>query len=111
VPLTSAARTAAGLPLTSAARITTGMPVVPAARVVAGVGCSRGCPADELRALVDAAVADAGGELAALATIDRRADEPCMLETAEQLGVPLVTHSAVEPVGRRRAPRRHAERR
>jgi cobalamin biosynthesis protein CbiG len=65
-----------------------------AARVVAGVGCSLGCPADELRALVDATVADAGGALVALATVDRRAEEPCMVATAAALGVPLLTHPA-----------------
>ena len=51
-----------------------------AARLVAGVGCSLGCPAEELLALVDAALAEAPGTLVALATVDRRASEPCMVE-------------------------------
>ena len=71
-----------------------GPPHGAAARVVAGVGCSLGCPADELRALVDATVADAGGALVAMATVDRRAEEPCMVATAAALGVPLLTYAA-----------------
>jgi cobalamin biosynthesis protein CbiG len=62
-------------------------------RFVVGVGCSRGCPVDELLALIDATMAGRG-ELAALATIDRRADEPCVLAAAR--GVPLVTYAAEE---------------
>ena len=65
-----------------------------AARVVAGIGCTLGCPPQELRTLVAGAVAAAGGELAALATIDRRADEPAMRDAAAELGVPLLTYSA-----------------
>jgi cobalamin biosynthesis protein CbiG len=61
-------------------------------RLVAGVGCSTGCPPDELRALI--ATSLPVGELVALATIDRRAEEPCMVEAAAALGVPLLTHSA-----------------
>ena len=59
------------------------------------------------------------GELVALATVDRRAEEPCMLAAAEHFGVPLRTHAAealadggrADAERRRRAPRRHAERR
>jgi cobalamin biosynthesis protein CbiG len=65
-------------------------------RVVAGIGCSRGCPPDELRALVEATVAAAGGVLAALATVDRRAGEPAMLAAAAGFGVPLLTHSVAD---------------
>src|SRR4051794_33029858 len=61
-------------------------------KLVAGVGCSRGCPAGELLELIGASLPP--GRLAALATVDRRADEPCMLEAAEHLGVPLITHPA-----------------
>ncbi len=61
-------------------------------RLVAGVGCSLGCPPEELRALVEATLP--AGTLVALATVDRRAEEPCMVETAAALGVPLLTHSA-----------------
>lgn len=63
-------------------------------RLVAGVGCSLGCPPDELRALIDATLPD--GELVALATVDRRASEPAMLEAAAHFGVPLRTYAADE---------------
>jgi len=61
-------------------------------RLVAGVGCSLGCPADELVALIAATLPP--GELRALATDDRRAQEPCMLAAAEHFGVPLRTFPA-----------------
>ena len=84
----------------------------------AGVGCSLGCPPEELRALIEATLA-AGRELVALATVDRRAEEPCIVAAAAALGVPLLTYSADElaavpvptPSAVGRAPRRHAERR
>ena len=60
--------------------------------LVAGVGCSLGCPPAELRALIEATLPE--GTLVALATVDRRAEEPCMVATAAALGVPLLTHSA-----------------
>ena len=60
--------------------------------LVAGVGCSLGCPPEELRALIEATLP--AGELVALATVDRRAKEPCMLAAAEHFGVPLRTHAA-----------------
>ncbi|MBE2316022.1 cobalamin biosynthesis protein [Solirubrobacter sp. CPCC 204708] len=63
-----------------------------AARLVAGVGCSLGCPPEELRALIDATLP--AGELVALATVDRRADEPAMVAAAEHFGVPLRTFPA-----------------
>lgn len=62
--------------------------------IVVGVGCSRGCGRDELLALVDAALreADAGTEsVAALATVDRRADEPGVVDAARARGWPLAT--------------------
>jgi cobalt-precorrin 5A hydrolase len=65
------------------------------ARLVVGAGCSRACPPEELRALVDAALADAGpGEVVALATIDARAEEPCIVATAAARSVPLQLHTA-----------------
>ena len=60
--------------------------------LVAGIGCSLGCPADELVALIDATLPP--GELRALATVDRRAEEPAMLAAAEHFGVPLRTFPA-----------------
>ena len=67
--------------------------------LVVGVGASRGAPADEVLGLVESALRDAGlspASLAELATVDAKADEPGIRETAERLGVPLVTHSADE---------------
>ena len=64
----------------------------PPMNLVAGVGCSLGCPPEELRALIEATLP--AGELVALATVDRRAQEPCMLAAAEHFGVPLRTHAA-----------------
>ena len=61
-------------------------------KVVVGVGCSLGCPAEELRALIASALGQA--ELAAVATIDRRAQEPCVVAAAR--GVPLLTYTAQE---------------
>ena len=63
-------------------------------KLVAGVGCSLGCPSDELRALI--ATSLPVGELVALATIDRRIDEPCVIEAAAALAVPLITYTAEE---------------
>ncbi|SED70939.1 precorrin-3B C(17)-methyltransferase [Streptomyces sp. KS_5] len=67
--------------------------------LVVGVGASRGAPADQVLGLVESALRDAGlspASLAELATVDAKADEPGILEAAERLGVPLVTHSADE---------------
>ncbi|WCH90691.1 precorrin-3B C(17)-methyltransferase [Streptomyces moderatus] len=67
--------------------------------LVVGVGASRGAPADEVLALVESALRDAGlspASLAELATVDAKADEPGIIEAAERLGVPLVTRSADE---------------
>ncbi|MDA0182037.1 cobalamin biosynthesis protein [Solirubrobacter phytolaccae] len=62
--------------------------------LVAGVGCSLGCPPEELRALIETTLPD--GTLRALATVDRRAEEPAMLEAAAHFGVPLRTFPAHE---------------
>lgn len=64
---------------------------------VLGVGCARGAKASELRDLVDKTLADAGiahGAIAAVATLDLKADEPAMNELAQSLGVPLKLFSA-----------------
>ena len=90
--------------------------------LVVGAGCSRGCPAQELLDLIGAVLDEAGaqpGAVRALATVDRRADEPGMVAAARHHGWPLVTHPAPAlravavptPVGRGRRSRRHAERR
>jgi cobalt-precorrin 5A hydrolase/precorrin-3B C17-methyltransferase len=65
--------------------------------LVVGAGCSRGCPADELLALIGTVLDEAGARpdaVRALATVDRRADEPGMVAAARHHGWPLVTHPA-----------------
>jgi cobalamin biosynthesis protein CbiG len=63
-------------------------------RLVVGVGCSLGCASDELRALVDDALATTRGTVGGVATADRRAHEPGVVALAEGLGVPLATFPA-----------------
>ncbi|MCX7789275.1 MAG: precorrin-4 C(11)-methyltransferase, partial [Chloroflexaceae bacterium] len=61
--------------------------------LVAGIGCRRGVPVEEVRAALDAALADAGLDprcLAALATAALKADEPGLKALAEERGLPLV---------------------
>jgi cobalamin biosynthesis protein CbiG len=65
--------------------------------LVVGAGCSRGCPAEELLALIGAVLDEAGARpdaVRALATVDRRADEPGTVAAARHHGWPLVTHGA-----------------
>lgn len=65
--------------------------------IAVGIGCSRGCGAEELLALIDAALAEAGlgaADVGVLATVDRRADEPGVLAAARSRGWPLVTYPA-----------------
>nr|WP_040674440.1 cobalamin biosynthesis protein [Rhizobium grahamii] len=67
-------------------------------RYVLGLGCERGTRVEEVTALADAALAAAGigpNELAAVASIDTRSNEPAILEAAHELGVPLLTFAAV----------------
>jgi cobalamin biosynthesis protein CbiG len=63
-------------------------------RLVVGVGCSLGCSAEELAALVEAAHQGIVGDVVAVATVDRRAHEPCVVALTEALGVPLRTFPA-----------------
>ncbi|RMD46388.1 MAG: precorrin-3B C(17)-methyltransferase, partial [Alphaproteobacteria bacterium] len=68
-------------------------------RAVLGVGCARGCPPEELAALVRQALDEAGvapGALAAVASIDLKADEPAILALARDLDAPLRLFSAAE---------------
>jgi hypothetical protein len=61
------------------------------ARAVLGVGASRGCPPEELAALADAVLAEAGlgrDAVVAVASADVKADEPAVLALAAALGVP-----------------------
>jgi cobalt-precorrin 5A hydrolase/precorrin-3B C17-methyltransferase len=61
------------------------------ARLAVGVGCERGCAAEELTALVRGTLAEAGlaaGAVAAVVSIDLKADEPAVHALAADLGVP-----------------------
>lgn len=67
------------------------------ASLVVGVGASRGAPAEDVGALVDTALADAGlspRSVAHLATIDAKADEPGILQAAADRGWAVRTHPA-----------------
>ena len=60
-------------------------------RFALGVGCERGAPADELRALVERTLAGAGlsaRSLAGVFSVDVKADEPAVHALAETLGLP-----------------------
>ena len=66
---------------------------------VLGVGCARGTDPAELDALVTDVLAThqiAPGAIAAVATLDLKADEPAMNVLARRLGVPLRLFSAPE---------------
>jgi cobalt-precorrin 5A hydrolase/precorrin-3B C17-methyltransferase len=67
------------------------------ASLIVGVGASKGAPADEIAELIAKALAEAGvvaGSVRALATVDLKADEPGIVETARRNGWPLVTYPA-----------------
>lgn len=59
-----------------------------------GAGCSRGCPAAELVGLVVETLEGIEDEPVALATIDARAQEACIVAAAASYRVPLRTHPA-----------------
>ena len=68
-------------------------------RFTLGVGCARGCPPAELAGLVETILTDADiapGALAAIATLDLKADEPAVLALSRDLGVPLRFFTAGE---------------
>nr|WP_203918504.1 precorrin-3B C(17)-methyltransferase [Rugosimonospora africana] len=65
--------------------------------LVVGVGASRGAPAGEIDALIDAALREAGlaaESVRALATIDLKAGEPGIVEVAQRRELPLLTYPA-----------------
>lgn len=67
--------------------------------LVVGVGASRGAPVDEVLALIESTLREAGlspRSVAELATVDAKSKEPGILGAAERLGVPVVTYSAEE---------------
>lgn len=64
--------------------------------LVVGLGCQRGCPEADLRALFDQTLRDHGIELRrvkALASIDLKSREPGLLALATALSLPLVCFS------------------
>ena len=67
--------------------------------LVVGVGASRGAPTDEVRELVEASLGEAGlsrESVAAVATVDLKADEQALLDLAAELDVPLSVFPAAE---------------
>ncbi|MFW9266628.1 cobalamin biosynthesis protein [Pseudomonas sp. NR3] len=70
--------------------------------LVVGLGCQRGCSASTLRALLEQTLLAHGialDEIRALASIDRKRDEPGLLELAAQLSLPLTCFSAEQLAG------------
>lgn len=64
-----------------------------------GVGASKGAPTEEVLGLVRDTLRDAGlspASVAALATVDAKAEEPGIVGAAARLGVPVVTYAADE---------------
>jgi len=73
--------------------------------LVAGVGCERGTDAAEVIGLVEASLAEAGLSplsLAAVATVEIKADEPALHAAAAHFGVPLRLFSVAELDAERR---------
>lgn len=65
--------------------------------LVIGLGCQRGCDLHTLLALFDSALAEGGIErhrISALASIDRKQNEPGLLALAQRLNLPLRCFSA-----------------
>lgn len=65
--------------------------------LVVGLGCQRGCDVHALQALFDIALAEGGVDrqhITALATIDRKREEPGVLALAARLNLPLHCFSA-----------------
>ena len=68
-------------------------------RVVVGLGCDRGTPLATLQQALDEALAAAGARLldvAALASIDLKADEPGLLALAELHGWPITFYTPAQ---------------
>jgi cobalt-precorrin 5A hydrolase len=67
--------------------------------LLVGLGCQRGCDVDTLLGLFDTALAEGGIErqrVTALASIDRKRDEPGVLALARLLNLPLQCFSAAQ---------------
>lgn len=70
---------------------------MPRAALVVGVGARRGVPVEEVLGLILRVLEEAGpeaGDLAELATLDTRADEPGIAGAAVRLGVPVRSYPA-----------------
>ena len=68
-------------------------------RAILGVGCARNCEPEEMDALVAKALGDAGiyvAAVAAIGTLDLKADEPAILALAAKYDLPLRLFSAQE---------------
>ena len=67
--------------------------------LVVGIGCDRGTPPELVARGVDELLAASGlssRSVFALATIDKKADEPALIALAEARGWPLLTYAADE---------------
>ena len=65
--------------------------------LVAGLGCNRGTAPEHLRELLGRTLADAGlaaSSLAAITSVDAKADEAGLIELAAELGVDFVTYDS-----------------
>ena len=63
--------------------------------LVVGMGCNRGTSRESLRRLLDSSLAGAGlstASIAALVSVDTKADETGLIGLAAELGVPLITY-------------------
>ncbi|MEM7667817.1 MAG: precorrin-3B C(17)-methyltransferase [Pseudomonadota bacterium] len=68
-------------------------------RAVIGVGCARTCPAEEMAVLVRSALEEAGlaaGSVAAIGSLDLKADEPAIAALALAIGCPVRVFTAPE---------------
>ena len=66
---------------------------------IVGIGCARGCDADEMQALFERCLDEAGiapGAIAAIATVDIKADEPAIRSLAARHALPLRLFTAAE---------------
>lgn len=66
-------------------------------QIAAGFGCKRGCELGVLSELLDQTLRQWGlqrSAIVAIASLDRKADEPGLVQLAAQLGVPFHTFSA-----------------
>ena len=74
----------------------------PSFALAVGFGCRRGCPGEHLAALLEGALLANNLQarpIAALASLDRKADEPGLLQLAGQLGCDVHVYSAQQLQG------------